>query len=83
MINWKVRFKHKPFLIALVSAILIAAQAVGALFGYEITDGTVADIKNAVEPVLYVLVLLGIIVDPTTDGIGDSEQAKTYETPKK
>ncbi|MBQ6317144.1 MAG: hypothetical protein IJI13_06445 [Oscillospiraceae bacterium] len=28
-----------------------------------------------------VLVILGIVVDPTTDGLGDSERAMSYEEP--
>ena len=28
-----------------------------------------------------VLVILGIVVDPTTDGLGDSERAMAYEEP--
>ncbi|PAD19110.1 phage holin [Shouchella clausii] len=46
-------------------------------------EGLALDIQNPVEPVLYVLVLLGIIVDPTTDGVVDSEQAQEYVEPRR
>jgi phi LC3 family holin len=36
-----------------------------------------------VNAVFAVLVILGIVVDPTTDGVGDSERALSYETPYK
>ena len=37
MINWKVRFKHKPFLVALFSIIILLVQQVAAIFGYDTT----------------------------------------------
>ena len=37
---------------------------------------------NMVTMVVNVLLALGIVVDPTTSGIGDSEQAMGYEEPK-
>lgn len=81
-INWKVRWKQKPFIVAFVSAFLLAADAVAGLFGVGLPEGLALDIQNAAEPVLYVLVLLGIIVDPTTDGVDDSEQAQGYVKPR-
>ena len=30
-----------------------------------------------------VLAILGIVTDPTTAGVGDSEQALTYKAPRK
>jgi phi LC3 family holin len=83
LINWKVRLRHKPFLVALSSGLLLSAKAIGGLFGYEIPDGFIEDVKGVIEPLLYVLVLLGVVVDPTTHGIGDSEQAKSYKRPRK
>ena len=32
--------------------------------------------------VVELLVLLGVVTDPTTKGVTDSEQAMTYEQPK-
>ena len=36
-----------------------------------------------VNAVFVVLAILGIVTDPTTEGVGDSKQALTYEEPKK
>ncbi len=34
-----------------------------------------------INALFAVLVILGIVVDPTTDGLGDSERAMAYEEP--
>jgi phi LC3 family holin len=44
----------------------------------EITQSLVLQLINQV---LTFLGLIGVIVDPTTAGIGDSERAMGYETP--
>ncbi|MEI4398007.1 phage holin, partial [Streptococcus agalactiae] len=36
-----------------------------------------------VNSVFSVLVIAGIVTDPTTEGLSDSEQALTYHEPKK
>ena len=36
-----------------------------------------------VETIFVILGLVGVTVDPTTDGLGDSYLAMTYEEPKK
>ncbi len=82
MINWKIRFKKKSFLVALFAAVLLMVQTVAGLFGYNISDEFGAELTETFNTVLTVLVLLGVISDPTTKGIGDSEQAKTYTEPK-
>ena len=40
------------------------------------------EVVSAISIVIKILCLLGIVVDPTTDGVSDSEQALTYEVPK-
>ncbi len=82
MINWKVRFKQKPFLVSLFSALLLAAQAIGKQFGYDISDDLGNQLTYTFNTILSVLVICGIVVDPTTSGISDSEQAKSYKEPK-
>lgn len=83
-INWKVRFRNKLFIVEFTSAVLVAIQALCAIFGLRIDLSDLSGkIMAAVNAVLVPLALLGIINDPTTDGHGDSEQALTYEEPKK
>ena len=82
MINWKVRIKNKTFWLALIPAILLLIQTVGALFGIDIDiSGVSAKLLDVVNAVFAVLVILGIVTDPTTKGVGDSERALTYTEP--
>lgn len=82
-INWMVRIKNKAWWLTLVPAVFLLVQACAAPFGYQ-WDFTVANEQVAaiVNALFAVLAILGIVADPTTAGIGDSEQAMTYEKPK-
>ena len=83
MINWKVRIKNKQFWLALIPAVLVLAQVVAAVFGYTLELGELGDkLLAVVNAAFTVLAILGIITDPTTEGISDSAQAMTYELPK-
>ncbi len=84
MINWKVRIKNKNFWLTLIPAVLLLVQVVAAVFGFTI-DFTELDGKllAVVDALFAVLTILGIVTDPTTEGIGDSNLALTYEEPKK
>ena len=74
MINWKLRFKNKATLIAIASTVILLAQQLGL----KLPDN-IADVVNTV---LTLLVLLGVVNDPTTAGLKDSETALTYDKPK-
>lgn len=80
-INWKVRFKHKPFLIALFALVMLLVQQVASFFGVDTTiyNEQVTDLFNTV---LAILLLLGIVSDPTTTGMSDSQQAMRYHKPR-
>lgn len=82
-INWKVRTKNKLFWVAFIPAVLIFIKSVANVFGFDI-DLTVleSNLLDVVESIFMVLGIVGIIADPTTEGVGDSEQALTYEEPK-
>lgn len=74
--NWKVRIRHLPFLVAVVA--LVAR----ILIGESVVDEET--VNRYVEYVMYgldLLVFLGIVIDPTTKGVADSERAKEYERP--
>ena len=84
MINWKVRIKNKNFWLALIPAVLLLVQVVAAVFGFTLNLGELGDKLLAVVNALFaVLAILGIVTDPTTTGVGDSKQARTYKKPKK
>ena len=83
MINWKVRIRNKAFWLALIPAVLLLVQSVAGVFGYEIHFGTLGDdLTEVVKQVFMLLAILGIINDPTTAGLSDSQQAMGYERPK-
>ena len=83
-INWKVRLKNKNFWITLIPTVLLLVQPILSLLGIEIDLGEIGNALLAiVDGVFVLLALLGIVTDPTTNGISDSEQAMTYEKPKK
>ena len=79
-INWKVRFKNKVFLTAFISLIVGFIYSMLGLFDIfpAITKNSILQI---VEQVLTFLGLIGVIVDPTTAGLGDSDRAMSYEEP--
>lgn len=84
MINWKVRIKNKNFWIALIPALLLLVQVVAAVFGFTIDLGDLGNkLLAVVNAVFAVLSILGIVTDPTTQGVADSNLALTYEEPKK
>lgn len=84
MINWKVRIKNKAFWLALIPAVLLVVQVFAALFGFDLaTDALEVKLLACANAVFALLTVLGIVTDPTTDGIADSDLAMTYNKPKK
>ena len=83
MINWKVRIKNKNFWMTLIPAVLMLVQVVAAVFGFSLDLGDLGNkLLAVVNAVFAILAILGIVTDPTTAGISDSDQALTYEEPK-
>jgi len=82
MINWKVRVKNKQFWMSLIPAMALVVQAVAAVFGWELDfTSLTGKLLTVIDAVFALLVILGIVVDPTTAGIGDSKRALNYEEP--
>lgn len=79
-VNWKVRFKNKVFLASFFALILSFVYGMLQLFDVypPITENQISTIINQF---LNVLALIGIIADPTTAGIGDSNRALNYTEP--
>lgn len=83
MINWIVRFKNKNFWLAVIPAVLLLVQTVAAVFGYTLDFGDLGNrLVAVVNAVFGVLVILGVVNDPTTAGMSDSKQAMGYQRPK-
>ena len=84
MINWTVRIKNKNFWLAIIPAVLLLAQAVAAVFGVTLDLSAFGEkLLAVVNAAFVVLAILGVVTDPTTRGVGDSEQALGYTEPKK
>ena len=80
-INWQVRLKKKSFWVAIVSAVALFINNITGAFGLDYS----ASIEQGVSIVTSLLTLLaglGIIVDPTTKGVKDSEKANEYTKPR-
>lgn len=73
-INWKLRFKNKATLTAIAATIILLAQQLGLKLPENIAE--------VVNTALTLLVLLGVVSDPTTQGLSDSDNALTYTEPK-
>lgn len=82
-INWLVRIKNKNFWITVIPAVLLLVQVVLAVFGVTIDIGDLGNkLLAVVNAAFAVLSIMGIVTDPTTKGVSDSDQAMTYTKPK-
>ena len=79
-LNWKVRFRNRVWLGSFLSLIISFVYSLLALFDVlpQVTESAVLQLLNQV---LTFLGLIGVIVDPTTAGLGDSERAMGYVEP--
>lgn len=82
MINWKVRILNKTFWLTLVPALALLLQTFLAVFNVKIELGeTIDKLLVFINALFVVLVIVGVVNDPTTSGISDSSRAMTYERP--
>lgn len=80
-INWKVRVKSGPFWMGVASAVIMAVFYILDLCGAA-PELTGSQIIEAVRLLLTIPAAIGIISDPTTKGVKDSQLAMTYDAPK-
>lgn len=72
-INFLARAKNKLFWMALIPALFLLVQMVAAIFGFNFDLSELQGrVVAAVDALFAVLVILGVVVDPTTEGLGDS-----------
>jgi len=82
MINWKVRILNKTFWVTLVPAVALLLQTLLAVFGIKLELGeTIDKLLVFINSLFAVLVIVGVVNDPTTSGVNDSTRAMTYERP--
>ena len=81
-INWLVRIRNKQFWVSVIPALALVIQAIAAVFGWTLDFTNITGrLIAVVDAVFALLVILGIVVDPTTAGVGDSQRAMGYEEP--
>jgi phi LC3 family holin len=79
-LNWKVRFRNKTWLTMFIS--LIVGFVFNMLKMFDVVPAFSENlVMNIVGQVLTFLGLIGVIVDPTTAGLEDSNRAMSYEEP--
>lgn len=81
-INWKLRMQNKATLTAIIMAVIALGYQICGLAGI-VPPVAQSDLVNTAGMIINLLVLLGIVVDPTTSGVGDSNQALKYDQPRK
>lgn len=80
-INWKLRFQNKTTLTAIILALVALVYQVLGLFDV-VPKISQDELTTVIGMVINLMCLLGIVVDPTTDGVSDSARALTYDTPR-
>lgn len=79
-INWKVRLKNPVFWLTAIPTVIASVYTILGLFGIVPTV-TEDMLSNALTAIVSVLAALGVLVDPTTKGVQDSDRAMEYDTP--
>ena len=81
-INWKVRLRNKTWLMSIIALIITFAYDLLAML--DIVPAVTEDwLMSIVQTVLTLLTALGVVIDPTTQGMSDSERAMLYQEPGK
>ena len=83
--NFPVRFKNPWFWVGLGGVILSAMGVSPEMFTSwgAVLDAICSLFSNPFQIGCVVLAVLGVFIDPTTAGVGDSTRALTYTTPNK
>ena len=79
-INWKVRLKNPVFWLTVIPAVIALVYTILGLLGI-VTTISEDTLVNAVTAIISALTTVGVLIDPTTKGVGDSDRALTYEEP--
>ena len=78
-INWRVRLKNKNFWVTFIPAMMMLVQVILSIFGYSFeVEKVQGKLLDLVDAVFTVLVIVGVINDPTTVGLSDSKAAMEY-----
>nr|DAE14240.1 MAG TPA: holin [Siphoviridae sp. ct0uL16] len=79
-INWKVRLKNPVFWLTVIPAVITFIYTV--LGAFDVVPALSQDVVvNIVTAIITALTTIGVLIDPTTKGVGDSKRALEYDKP--
>lgn len=78
-INWKARFKNKTFVITFLTLVIAFVYQILGLFGV-VPPISEQSLVNFITILVNILAFVGVVIDPTTDGMNDSDRAMLYFT---
>ncbi len=77
-INWKIRLRNKAWLASVLA--LIVSFIYDLLSMADFVPPLSEDwLMSLIQTLLTLLTALGVVIDPTTDGAGDSDRAMNYQ----
>lgn len=79
--NFLVRFKNPAFLIPFLTTVVAFVYQILGMFGI-VPAVTEDSIMQVITLLVNFLAGVGVLVDPTTKGLKDSERALTYTNPQ-
>ena len=78
-INFKARLRNKTFLVS--ASVLVVSFIYSVLSLFDVVPSVnEREVTELVTVAVNLLALVGVVVDPTTKGISDSDRAMTYCT---
>ena len=78
-INIKARLKNKMFILSASALVVSFVYQMLSAFDF-VPKISESEISGLVTMLVNILAFFGVLVDPTTEGISDSERAMTYCT---
>ena len=80
-INFKVRLKNPLFWLTIIPALTTFIYAILGCFNI-VPSLSEEVIVNIFTSIITALSTLGVLIDPTTQGVNDSDNAMHYDEPK-
>ncbi|MBF1156723.1 MAG: phage holin [[Eubacterium] sulci] len=76
-INWRIRFKNGKWVAMFLGAVVTTGYMICETLGIKVSIPQ-TDVTKIIMAILGLLSMLGVITDPTTKGVSDSDLAMTY-----
>lgn len=69
-INWKSRLSNKTFYVSIIGAVILLSQQLG----FDATTIIPKNYVDIINTIFLILTILGIVIDPSTEGINDKTE---------